>query len=270
MPPNVFPAHDARRNKLLAALPDNEWKRVQRNLEPIEMPLGKVLSESGSQLRHAYFPTTSTISLAYVTADGVSTEIAAVGNEGLVGVALFMGGKTMPARAVVQSAGWVYRLKGEILNEEFGRGGAMQRVLLLYALVRLTLIAQTAVCNQLHSIEQQLIRWLLLTLDRLGAEELTITHERIANILGVRREGITEATGKLQSLGLIVSSRRRITVIDQAGLEARCCECYGVVRREYDRLLGAGIHASERYRVLPFRDEPTPRCLADGSSCTLK
>jgi len=239
MPPDAFPADDPRRNKLLASLPNDEWKRLWVNLEPIEMPLGKIVSESGSQLRHVYFPTTSTVSLAYLTADGGSTEIAAVGNEGAVGIALFMGGNTMLGRAVVQTAGWAYRLNRESLKEEFARGGAMQRVLLLYTQVRLTLIALTAVCNQLHSIEQHLIRWLLLTLDRLASEELTITHELIANILGVRREGITEAAGKLQQLGLIASSRGRITVVDRAGLEVRCCECYRMVRREYDRLLGS-------------------------------
>jgi CRP-like cAMP-binding protein len=270
MPPNAFPADDPRRNKLLAALPNDEWKRVRRNLEPIEMPLGKIVSESGSQLRHVYFPTTSTISLAYVTADGASTEIAAVGNEGAVGIALFMGGNTMLGRAVVQTAGWAYRLRRESLKEEFARGGAMQRVLLLYTQVSLTLLALTAVCNQRHSIEQQLIRWLLLTLDRLASEELTITHELIANILGVRREGITEAAGKLQHLGLIAPSRGHITVIDRAGLEVRCCECYRVVRREYDRLLGSVVNMSEECDVLPFREKTIPRCSADGSNCTLK
>jgi CRP-like cAMP-binding protein len=270
MPPDAFPADDPRRNRLLAALPNSEWKRVQRSLESMEMPLGKIVNEAGSQLRHVYFPTTSTVSLAYVTADGVSTEIAAVGSEGLVGIALFMGGKTTLGRAVVQTAGCAYRLKGEMIKEEFARGGAMQRVLLLYTQVRLTQIALTAICNQHHSIEQQLIRWLLLTLDRLASEDLTITHELIANILGVRREGITEATGKLQQLGLIVSSRGRLTVIDRAGLEARCCECYGVVRREYHRLLGPGGYLPEKCDVLPFRDKTTPRCSADGSNYTLK
>jgi CRP-like cAMP-binding protein len=265
MPPNAFPANDPRRNKLLAALPNNEWMRVRRGLEPMEMPLGKIVSESGSQLRHVYFPTTSTVSLAYVTADGASTEIASVGNEGLVGITLFMGGKTMLGRAVVQTAGWAYRLKREMLQEEFARGGEMQRVLLLYAQVRFTLIALTAVCNQHHSIEQQLIRWLLLTLDRLASEELTITHELISNILGVRREGITEAAGKLLHLGLIASSRGHITVIDRTGLETRCCECYGVVRREYDRLLGSGVNMPEECDVLPFREKTIARRSAGGS-----
>ena len=233
------------------------------------MPLGRIVSESGAQLRHVYFPTTSTVSLAYVTADGESTEIAAVGNEGLVGIALFMGGRTMLGRAVVQTAGWAYRLKREMLTEEFARGGAMQRVLLLYTQVCLTQIALMAICNQHHSIEQQLTRWLLLTLDRLASEELIITHELIANILGVRREGITEATGKLQQLRLIASSRGRITVIDRAGLEARCCECYGVVRREYERLLGSGAYVPDECDMLPFRDKTAPRSL-DGSKCTVK
>ncbi len=266
MPPDAIPADDPRRNKLLAAIPIAEWKRVQRDIEPIEMPLGKIVCESGARLRYVYFPTTSTVSLAYVTADGASTEIAAVGNEGAVGIALFMGGNTMLGRAVVQTAGWAYRLRSESLKEEFDRGGAMQRVLLLYTQLRLTLLALTAVCNQHHSIEQQLIRWLLLTLDRLASEELTTTHELIANTLGVRRGGITEAAGKLQHLGLIASSRGRITVVDRAGLEVRCCECYCVVRREYDRLLNSIINISEECDVLRFRERSTPRCSAAGSN----
>lgn len=270
MAPNAFPADDPRRNRLLAALPHAEWKRVQRNLESVELPLGKILNESGSQLRHMYFPTTATLSLAYVTADGASTEIAAVGNEGAVGIALFMGGDTMLSRAVVQTPGRAYRLGRESVREEFARGGAMQRVLLLYTQVRLTLLALTAVCNQHHSIEQQLIRWLLLTLDRLASEDLTITHELIANILGVRREGITEAAGKLQHLGLIASSRGRITVIDRAGLEERCCECYRVVCREFDRLLSSVVDMSEECDVLAFQEKRISRCPADGSNCALK
>jgi CRP-like cAMP-binding protein len=237
---------------LLAALPDSEWKRVQRVLEPMEMPLGKILSKFGSPLSHAYFPTTSTVSHVYATADGASTEIVAVGNEGPVGVTLVMGGETMPGFTVVQTEGWSYRLRPEILREEFRRGGAMQRVLLLYTQVRLTLLSQTAFCNQHHSIEQRLIRWLLLTLERVVSEQVLMTHEVIANILGVRREGISEATAKLQSLGLIASSRRRLTVVDRPGLEARCCECYGVLRREYERLIGPRRHSSEGCRVLPF------------------
>ncbi len=272
MLPNTFPADNPRRNTLLALLPNNEWKRVQRHLEPMEMPLGKILSESGARLRHVYFPTTSTVSIAYVTADGGSTEIAAVGNEGLVGIALVMGSSTMLARAVVQTPGWAYRLKREVLREEFARGGELQRLLLLYTHLRLTLVALAAVCNQHHSIEQQLIRWLLLTLDRLASEELTVTHELIANILGVRREGITEAAGKLQHLGLIASGRGRITVIDRAGLETRCCECYGVIRREYGRLrlLGSGVAISEESDVLPLREKAVSRCSGNGSTYSVR
>jgi CRP-like cAMP-binding protein len=270
MPPNAFPIEYPRRNKLLAALPDSEWKRVQWVLEPTEMLVGKILSEPGSPLRHAYFPTTSTISYVYATADGASTEIAAVGNEGVVGIVLVMGGETTPGSAVVQTEGWSYRLSRENLREEFRTGGAMQCILLSYTQVRLTLLAQTAFCNQHHSIEQRLIRWLLLTLERVMSEQVLMTHEAIANILGVRREGITEATGKLQSLGLIACSRRRITVIDRAGLEARCCECYGVVRREYDRLLGPRRYSSEGCRVLPFSDQTTQHHSADIAHCRLK
>jgi CRP-like cAMP-binding protein len=227
-------ADDPGQNKLLAALPDNEWERVLRNLKPVSMPLGEALYESGAQLDHVYFPTTSIISLLYVMADGASAEIAVVGNDGLVGVALFMGGESTPSRAVVQSEGWAYRLKGQLLKAEFERGGAMQHLLLRYTQALLT---QTAVCNRHHSIDQQLCRWLLLSLDRLPSDELTMTQELIANMLGVRREGVTEAAGKLQSADLIRYTRGRITVVDRAGLEARCCECYAVVKRESDRLL---------------------------------
>jgi hypothetical protein len=268
MPANMFPADDSRRNRLLAALPHTEWERIHRSLEPVEMPLGKVVSESGSPLRHMYFPTTSTISHAYVTVEGASMQITAVGNEGLVGITLIMGSKTSLGRAVVQTAGRAYRLRQEILQEEFSRGGAMQRVLLLYTQVCLTQIALSAICNQLHSIDQQLIRWLLFTLDRLASDRLTITHELIANILGARRERITEAAGKLQHLGLIASSRGQITVINRAGLETRCCECYGVVRREYDRLLGDGVIVpeSEPGDVLPFPRRLIPRPRADRTN----
>jgi CRP-like cAMP-binding protein len=230
-------AGSARQNRLLAALPEIEWERVQRNLKPVPMPLGEAVYESGAHLDHVYFPTTSIISLLYVMADGASAEIAVVGNEGLVGVALFMGGESTPSRAVVQSEGWAYRLKGQLLKEEFERGGAMQHLLLRYTQALLTQMAQTAVCNRHHSIDQQLCRWLLLSLDRLASDELTMTQELIANMLGVRREGVTEAAGKLQSAGLIRYSRGRISVLDRAGLEARCCECYAVVKRESDRLL---------------------------------
>jgi CRP-like cAMP-binding protein len=230
-------AGPARQNRLLGALPDVEWERVQRHLKPVSMPLGEAVYESGAHLDHVYFPTTAIVSLLYVMADGASAEIAVVGNDGLVGVALFMGGESTPSRAVVQSEGWSYRLKGQLLKEEFERGGAMQHLLLRYTQALLTQMAQTAVCNRHHTIDQQLCRWLLLSLDRLPSDELTMTQELIANMLGVRREGVTEAAGKLQSAGLIHYSRGRITVADRQGLEARCCECYGVVKRESDRLL---------------------------------
>ena len=201
------------------------------------MALGEVVYESGSRLEYVYFPTTSIVSLLYVMADGASAEIAVVGNEGMVGVVLFMGGETTPSRAIVQSAGSAYRLPGHSMKEEFVRGGAMQHLLLRYTQALLTQMAQTAVCNRHHSVDQQLCRWLLLSLDRLPSNKLTMTQELIANMLGVRREGVTEAAGKLQSAGLIQYSRGRITVVDRPGLEARACECYDVVKRESDRLL---------------------------------
>ena len=227
----------ARQNCLLAALPDAEWERLSPNLKPVFMPLGQSVYESGVQLDHVYFPTTCIVSLLFVMLDGASAEIAVVGKEGLVGVALFMGGETTPNRAVVQSEGWAYRLKGQFLKDEFTRGGEMQHLLLRYTQALLTQMAQTAVCNRHHSIDQQLSRWLLLSIDRLESDELKMTQELIANMLGVRREGVTEAAGNLQRAGLISYSRGHIKVIDREGLEARCCECYGVVRREYDRLL---------------------------------
>jgi CRP-like cAMP-binding protein len=196
-----------------------------------------VLYESGSQLRYVYFPTTSIISLLYVMEDGASAEIAVVGNEGMVGVALFMGGETTPSRAVVQSAGHAYRLKGQILKEEFRRAAGLQHLLLRYTQALLTQMAQTAVCNRHHSVDQQLCRWLLLSLDRLPTNKLTMTQELIANMLGVRREGVTEAAGKLQKLGVIKYVRGKITVLDRPHLERLSCECYAVVKRETDRLL---------------------------------
>jgi CRP-like cAMP-binding protein len=232
-----------RQNKLLASLPDAECERLFPNLKPVFMPLGQSVYESGVQLDHVYFPTTCIISLLFVMADGASSEIAVVGNEGLVGVALFMGGETTPSRAVVQSEGWAYRLKGQFLKDEFTRGGEMQHLLLRYTQALLTQMAQTAVCNRHHSIDQQLSRWLLLSIDRLESDELRTTQELIANMLGVRREGVTEAAGNLQRAGLIRYSRGHIKVIDREGLEARCCECYGVVKREYDRLLPKPVPA---------------------------
>ena len=230
-------AHSARQNHLLAALPGMELERLVGDLELIPMPLGDVLYESGSQLGHVYFPTTSIVSLLYVMEDGASAEIAVVGNEGIIGVALFMGGETTPSRAVVQSAGFAYRLKGQLLKREFTRSPSMQQLLLRYTQALLTQMAQTAVCNRHHSVDQQLCRWLLLSLDRLTSNELTMTQELIANMLGVRREGVTEAAGKLQDAGLIHYSRGRITVVDRPGLEAQACECYRVVKKEFDRLL---------------------------------
>jgi CRP-like cAMP-binding protein len=196
-----------------------------------------VLYESGSKLRHVYFPTTSIVSLLYVMIDGASAEIAVVGNDGIIGVALFMGGETMPNRAVVQSAGYAYRLRGQLLKQEFNRSGELQHLLLRYTQALLTQMAQTAVCNRHHSLDQQLCRWLLLSLDRLPSNDLVMTQELIANMLGVRREGVTEAAGNVQKAGLIEYSRGRITVRDRAGLEARACECYAVVKKEFDRLL---------------------------------
>ncbi len=229
--------HSPRQNHILAALPVGEAERMYPRLELVSMPLGEVLYESGDQLQHVYFPTGSIVSLLYVMADGAPAEIAVVGNEGIIGIALFMGGETMPNRAVVQSAGCAYRLMGQLLKEEFNRAGELQHLLLRYTQVLLTQMAQTAVCNRHHSVDQQLCRWLLLSLDRLPSNELTMTQDLIANMLGVRREGVTEAAGKLQTAGLITYNRGRITVIDRPGLEARACECYQVVKTEFDRLL---------------------------------
>jgi len=229
--------HNPRQNHLLAALPAQDRERLLPHLERVPMPLGHVLYESGSELRHVYFPTTSIVSLLYVMIDGASAEIAVVGNDGILGVALFMGGETMPNRAVVQSAGHAYRLQGALLKQEFSRSGELQHLLLRYTQALLTQMAQTAVCNRYHSLDQQFCRWLLLSLDRLPADELVMTQELIANMLGVRREGVTEAAGNVQRAGLIAYQRGRITVLDRAGLEARTCECYAVVKKEIDRLL---------------------------------
>jgi CRP-like cAMP-binding protein len=229
--------HNPRQNHLLAALPEEEYARLLPHLELVPLPLGHVLHESGMQMRHVYFPTTSIVSLLYVMEDGASAEIAIVGNEGIVGVALFMGGESTTSRAVVQSAGHAYRMKGQLLKDEFYHAGPMQRLLLRYTQALLTQMAQTAVCNRHHTLDQQFCRWLLLSLDRLASSELVMTQELIANMLGVRREGVTEAAGNVQRAGLIKYSRGRITVIDRAGLEARACECYAVVKKEFDRLL---------------------------------
>ena len=231
------PALDPRQNHLLASLPSAEWERWRPQLEWADMPLGQVLYESGRTLSHVYFPTTAIVSLLYVMEDGASAEIAVVGNEGIVGISLFMGGESTPSRAVVQSAGQGFRLRAVTIKEEFNRAGPVMHLLLRYTQALITQMAQTAVCNRHHSLDQQLCRWLLLSLDRLAGTELVMTQELIANMLGVRREGVTEAALKLQRLGLIRYARGRISVLDRRRLEARTCECYEVVRREYDRLL---------------------------------
>jgi CRP-like cAMP-binding protein len=228
---------EPRNNFLLAALPDPEWQRWRTVLEKVEMPLGEVLYESGATLTHVYFPTTAIISLLYVMENGASAEIAVVGREGLVGVSLFMGGESTPSRAVVQSAGHAFRLKAQLMKDEFNRAGPVLHLLLRYTQALITQMAQTAACNRHHTLDQQLCRWLLLSLDRLRTNELAMTQELIANMLGVRREGVTEAALKLQQAGLISYARGRITVLNRAGLEKRTCECYVVVKREYDRLL---------------------------------
>lgn len=228
-----------KQNHLLAALPVADFERLKPHLKLVPLSLGEVLYESDREMRHVYFPTDSIVSLLYVLADGASAEIAVVGNEGIIGVSLFMGGETTPSRAVVQSAGHAYQLSGKLLKEEFNLASAMQHLLLRYTQALITQMAQTAVCNRHHSLDQQLCRWLLLSLDRLASNELVMTQELIANMLGVRRVGVTEAAGKLQEAGLIYYSRGHITVIDRKGLEARTCECYAVVKKESDRLLPA-------------------------------
>ena len=234
---------DLRENHLLGCLPDAEWQRWSPLLERVQMPLGQVLYESGVTLGYVYFPITAIVSLLYVMENGASAEIAVVGNEGLVGVSLFMGGESTPSRAVVQSAGLGCRLKAQTMKAEFDRAGPVLHLLLRYTQALLTQMAQTAVCNRHHSLDQQLCRWLLLSLDRLQGVELVMTPELIANMRGVRREGVTEGALKLQKSGLIRYARGHITVLDRKGLEARTCECYAVVKREYDRLLPPGFAA---------------------------
>ena len=229
--------HNPNQNHLLAALPTAEFNRLLPHLELTPMLLGDVLYEPGGQLQHAYFPTTAIVSLQYVTESGASAETAGVGNEGVVGISLFMGGNTTPSSAVVQTAGYAYRLERRQLMLEFDRAGPTQRLLLRYTQALITQITQTAVCNRHHSVEQQLCRWLLLTLDRVPTGELVMTQELVASMLGVRREGITEAAGKLQHAGLIRYRRGHISVLARAGLEARTCECYAVVKTEIHRLL---------------------------------
>ncbi len=235
-----IPSLDRNVNHLLAALPNLVSSRWLAHLEDVELSLGQVLYESGGTLSHVYFPTTAIVSLLYVMANGASAEIAVVGNEGIVGISLFMGGESTPSRAVVQSAGRGLRLKAQILKDEFNQAGPVLHLLLRYTQALITQMAQTAVCNRHHSLDQQLCRWLLLSLDRLQGDELVMTQELIANMLGVRREGVTEGALKLQQGGLIRYARGRITVLDRGGLEKRTCECYAVVKSEYDRLLPAG------------------------------
>ena len=235
--PQTAAADGPKANRLLAALPEKNYQGLLPFLERTALPLGMAVYESGAKQGHVYFPTTSIVSLLYVLEDGASAEIAVTGNEGLVGIALFMGGETTPSRAVVQSSGEAYRLRAAVLKEKFERGGELQHLLLRYTQALITQMTQTAVCNRHHAVHQQLCRWLLLSLDRLPGNELVMTQELIANMLGVRREGVTEAAGQLQAEGLIEYSRGRITVLDRDQLEARVCECYSVVKREYDRLL---------------------------------
>jgi CRP-like cAMP-binding protein len=229
--------HSPNQNHLLAALPTEEFERLAAHLELVPLPLGEMLYEPGGLLQHAYFPTTAIVSLHYVMESGASAESAGVGNEGVVGISLFMGGETTPSSAVVQTAGHAYRLDGRLLKQEFNRAGLMQRLLLRYTQALITQMTQTAACNRHHSVEQQLSRWLLVTLDRSPSRELTMTQELVASMLGVRREGITEAAGALQRAGFIRYRRGHIAVLDRSGLEARACECYAVVRKELSRLL---------------------------------
>jgi CRP-like cAMP-binding protein len=233
----MTPTAPARSNRLLLALPEDEFAKWLPQLEAVEMPLGQVIYEPGVRLTHVYFPTTAIVSLLYVMENGASAEIAVVGNEGIVGISLFMGGESTPSRGVVQSAGQGYRLKASLMMQEFNQAGPVLHLLLRYTQALITQMAQTAVCNRHHSLDQQLCRWLLLSLDRLPSNDLVMTQELIANMLGVRREGVTEAAGQLHKAGLIRYRRGHITVLDRAGLEKRTCECYAVVKNEYDRLL---------------------------------
>jgi len=235
-------SHSPNQNHLLAALPTAEFERLAAHLELVPLPLGEVLYEPGGQLQHAYFPTTSIVSLHYVMESGASAETAGVGNEGVVGISLFMGGDTTPSSAVVQTAGHAYRLESRRLKDEFKLGGLMQHLMLRYTQALITQVTQTAVCNRHHSVEQQLCRWLLLTLDRVSSRELVMTQELVASMLGVRREGITEAAGKLKHAGLISYRRGHISVLERSGLETRVCECYAVVKKEIGRLLSDVRH----------------------------
>lgn len=241
--------HTPLQNNLLAALPATEFNRLLPHLELVPMLLGEVLYESGGQLKHVYFPTTSILSMLYVLENGASAEIALVGHEGILGISLFMGGETTPSRAVVQSAGHAYRLPAQLLKNEFNRAGPLLRLLLRYTQALITQMTQTAVCNRHHSIEQQLCRWLLSSLDRLPSKSLTMTHELIANMLGVRRGGVTVAAGKLQQAGLIRYNRGHIEVLDRTAVEQVACECYAVVKREFNRLLSDIPHVEHDYLI---------------------
>ncbi len=238
--------HSPNQNYLLAALPQKDFEVLAAHLELVPMPLGEFLYEPGTQLQYAYFPTTAIVSLHYVMESGASAETAGVGHEGVVGISLFMGGDTTPSSAVVQTAGHAYRLDKSLLMQEFNRAGSLQKLLLRYTQALITQMAQTAVCNRHHSVEQQLSRWLLLTLDRLPSNELVMTQELVASMLGVRREGITEAAGKLQHDGIISYRRGHITVLDRSGLELKTCECYAVVKKELDRLMSDEQYRQER------------------------
>jgi hypothetical protein len=261
MPGPTRGASAALQNKLLAALPDGDWERMRQHLAPTFLPLGTALWHSGGRPGYAYFPATALISLQFQLVGGASDEIAMVGNEGVLGVTLFMGGSTQ-TRAVVQNEGWAYQLNRELFNLEFARGGALQHLLLHYAQALLTQVSQLAVCNRHHAIEQQLCRWLLMTIDRLPSDSATVTQERIAHLFGVRREGVTGAAGKLRDAGLIRYNRGRITIVDRIGLERRCCECYSVLKIETDRLLPApAAHAvnSGSMQCLGRAQTPGPR-----------
>jgi CRP-like cAMP-binding protein len=258
LPLRPSPGHSPSQNHLLAALPSADFAAIEAHLELVPLPLGTMLYEPGSHLQYAYFPTTAIISLHYVMATGASAESAGVGREGVVGISLFMGGGTTPSSAVVQTSGHAYRLKANVLKQEFKRAGLMQHLLLRYMQALMTQVSQTAACTRHHSIEQQLCRWLLLTLDRMPSNELIMTQELIANMLGVRREGITEAAGKLQQAGFIRYRRGHIAVLERDGLEERACECYEVVKREMKRLLSD----------VRDRQEFTPFAVAAGSGRT--
>ena len=249
--------HGPSQNHLLAALQTADFERLSPDLEPVALRLGEILYEPGAQMQHAYFPTDAIVSLHYVTESGASAETAGVGNEGVVGISLFMGGNSTPSSAVVQTAGTAYRLPGRVLKQEFARGGLMQSLLLRYTQALLTQMIQTAACNRHHSVEQQLCRWLLLTLDRLpSSRELVMTQELVASMLGVRREGITEAAGRLRRAGVISYRRGHISVLERSGLETGACECYAVVKKEFGRLLSDVRYRQDVAAVVPVPVRP--------------